>query len=302
MKPTCTTMARRQAHLPSRHPSRHRNVLLVFALFASLVVTGCSRESTDDPRPLVAVSVLPQKYVVDRIAGDAVRVLVMIPPGASPTTHEPTLTELRGLSEAALYVRVGHPNFPFERAWLDRMLTERPDLPVVDGSAGLDVQSGDPHVWVAPRQMERMAIAIEAAVAGILPEQRAVLATNLSRLRAEIDALDAELRVRLAARPSRVFFVFHPAWGYFADAYGLEQVAIERDHKEPDARRLAEVVSRARSENARVVFVQPQIDAAAARTVANEIGARVVVADPLAYDWAANLREVARLLSGDASN
>lgn len=274
--------------------------LLVFLLAS--VLGACTEERPADLRPLVAVSVLPQKYLVDRIADGRVRVEVMIPPGASPSTHEPTLAQLRALSEASLYIEVGHPGFPFERAWLGRMLADLPSVQVVDASKGLDVARGDPHVWVAPTYMAHMAGEVASGLAQILPHDRALIAANLADLRAEIDALDAELGATLAERPSRVFFVFHPAWGHFAEAYDLEQVAIERDHKEPDARRLAEVARRARAENARVILVQPQFDAAAARTVAGEIGARVVAVDPLAYDWPANLREVARVLSPGGPN
>jgi zinc transport system substrate-binding protein len=281
--------------------SRRRCQTALAALFclAGLAagVAACSEHESADPRPVVVVSVLPQKFVVDRIAGDRVRVEVMIPPAANPSTHQPTLLELRALSEAAVYVKVGHPAFAFERAWLNALLEERPGLPIVDGSAGLDRAGDDPHVWVAPRQLERMAIDIEAALARLLPEVGPELDANLSAFRAEIDTLDAELRQTLSRRPSRVFFVFHPAWGHFARAYGLEQVAIEHGHKPPDARRIQQVVERARAENARVVFAQPQFDPAAARTVAHEIGARVVAVDPLAYDWATNLREFARVLT-----
>ena len=281
-------------------PIRHRAAVLAAAL-ATAALVGCQDGRAADPRPVVGVSVLPQAYAVERIAGELVRVEVMIPPGASPVTHEPGVAQLKDLGEAALYVKVGHPGFPFEAAWLDRLLAAAPHLRVLDGSAGATLRDDDPHVWLAPAAMEQMAIRIEAALREILPEQRDVLAANLADFRGEIAALDRELRDALAGGRQRTLLVFHPAWGYFAEAYGLEQVAIEHQHKEPDPYELAALIERAREERIEVVFVQPQFDPASAETLARAIGARVEPLDPLAYDWPAGLRRVAQLLSEQGS-
>lgn len=243
------------------------------------------------------VSVLPQAYFVQRVAGPRVRVEVMIPPGASPATHEPTLEQLRALSEASLYVKVGHPHFPFERAWLGRVLAQANGLRVVDGSAGLEGGDGDPHVWLAPRHALVMAGHVEAALAALLPEHAAEFRANLAAFAAEVRALDAELRELLAPARGRRFLVFHPAWGHFAEAYGLEQIAIERDGKHPDARALQRLIEGARADGVRVLFVQPQLDPRSAELVAGEVGCRVESLDPLARDWAANLRHVGRALA-----
>lgn len=264
---------------------------------AALAWVACSDPAPQDPRLLVLTSVPPHAFVVERIGGARVRAEVLIPPGASPATYAPTLPQLQALASARLYVEVGHPGFPFEQAWLERILAEAPGLVVLDSSAGIPLRADDPHLWLAPRNMERLALQLEPALARLLPKHRMEFAHNLARFRAEIDALDAEIREVLAGVRGRRFLVFHPAWGYFADAYGLEQVAIERERKEPDTRELAELVGKARKEGIRVVFVQPQFNDASARVVARAIGARVEVLDPLAYDWDANLRHAARALA-----
>lgn len=269
--------------------------ILLLAVIGALAFEASAGERT--PRPIVFVSVLPQKYVVDRIADDLVDVSVMIPPGASPETYEPTLSQMRRLSHAALYVKVGHPSFPFEAAWLDKLLASTPKLPVVDSSAHIERLEGDPHVWLAPHNVEQMAIQVEAALQKLLPQHRDELAANLAAFRRDIDGLDRQIHDLLADRKGRAFLVFHPAWGYFAQAYGLRQIAIQHGHKEPDAHELALLIGQARKQHVRVVFVQPQFDAAPARTVAREIGARVEPLDPLAYDWPANLRHAARALA-----
>ena len=263
------------------------------AVAGALGAAGCRREAPSTP--VVVVSVLPQAYFVERIAGDLVDVEVMIPPGASPATYEPTMEQMRAASDASVYVKVGHPGFPFERAWLDRLVGGR--TRVVDGSAGVARLEGDPHVWVAPANVRTMAANIERALAEVVPEHRATLEANLAAFEGDIDALDAELRGLLAPHRGERFFVFHPAWGYLAEEYGLVQVAVEHEHKSPSPAHLAEMIEEAREAGARVVFVQPQFPRTSAELIAREIGATVVTADPLARDWLANTREVGRRLA-----
>jgi zinc transport system substrate-binding protein len=250
-----------------------------------------------DARPLVIVSVLPQRYFVERIAGDAVEVVVMIPPGANPASHEPTIAQLRALHEARLVVTVGHPDFPFERAWLGALLAEAAPATVIEASAGVDLLPGDPHLWVSPRRARGMARNIAAALAELLPDQRETFEARLAALLEEIDRLDAELRDTLSPHKGGRFLVFHPAWGYLAADYGLEQMAIQRHGKDPDPRRLADLIREARQAGIEVVFAQPHFDPTSAEMIAAEIGGRVEWLDPLAPDWPDNLRRVARALA-----
>jgi zinc transport system substrate-binding protein len=270
-------------------------------LLAVCLVHGCSEPVGGQERPLVVVSVAPQRFVVERLAGPRVDARVLVPPAASPALYEPTLPQLRAISRASLYVKVGHPDFPFERSWLDRLLAESPDLRVVDCSAGLELRGGDPHVWLVPRHVAAMSEAIAKALAELLPAERSAIESNAAAFAAEIADLDRELREILAERRGDRFWVFHPAWGYFADEYGLEQEAVERDHKAPGVHDVAELIERARRSDTRTLFVQPQFDRTSAEVIAREIGADVEVLDPLAYDWPANLRRSARLVAESAT-
>jgi zinc transport system substrate-binding protein len=258
---------------------------------------GCARAAPDDVRPLVAVSVPPQKWLVERLAGDLVQVRVMVPPGAEAHAYEPTLGDLRALSGARLYVAVGHPKFSFEEAWLAKLLRDLPDLRVVDGQEGARSDAGDPHVWLAPSQMHAMARNVAAALSDLLPTHRATIEASHAALETEVDGLDAELRRRFDEVRGRRFFVFHPAWGYFAREYGLVQVAIEREGHEPDPSTLARVMDDARASGVKIVFVQPQQSSAGARLVAEEIGARIETIDPMAEDWSTNLPSVGRKIA-----
>jgi zinc transport system substrate-binding protein len=268
-----------------------RRAVLVAAF--ALVAAACTRGHPEDDRPVVAVSVPPQAWIVDRLAAGRVRVNVMIPPGAEAHSYEPTLHDLSAVSDAVLYVEVGHPKFTFEQAWLDALLRDRRDMRIVDATAGVASNADDPHVWVAPSQVRPMARNIAAALEELLPAERAAIAGRLRDIEAEIDSLDRDIRRQFEGRRGRRFFVFHPAWSYFARDYGLVQVAIEREGHEPDPKTLARVVAEARAAGVDVIFIQPQQSSTSARLVAAEIGARTETIDPMAYEWSSNLRATA---------
>lgn len=293
-------MSRTAPHAGSRSGSIRMRELARIVVGAGTAITwlvACGAEREIDPRPLVAVSVAPQAFVVERLAGDRVRVEILVPAGANPSTYEPSIRQLRALGEAQLYVAVGHPAFLFESTWLGPMLAEMPDVEVVKTASPEALAGEDPHVWVAPSQIDALAVVLAAELARLLPDAQDEIARNLAALRAEIAAIDALLRERIAASGGRRFVVLHPAWGHLAADYGLEQLAIEDEHKSPDARELGELIATIRAAGVKVVFVQPQFDPTAARLVAAEVGAEVVVLDATAREWDVNMRSVAVALS-----
>jgi zinc transport system substrate-binding protein len=259
-------------------------------LLIMVALVGCCRSPDLPSRPVVVVSVLPQAFFVEKIAGDRVEIVVMIPPGANPSTYQPSIDQLKSFSRAKLYVKVGHPGFAFELAWVGRLLAENPDLEVVDGAAGLALPCSDPHLWLSPRLVRTMARNMTNALGEVLPDAKSALESNLTELLEEIEQVDSEVRARLQEKSGEKIFIFHAAWGYFAHEYGLVQVSLEEGAKEPGVRALADFIDQARSESARVIFVQPQFSQRSARVVAEEVGARVMVLDPLAPDWSANMR------------
>jgi zinc transport system substrate-binding protein len=283
--------------------------LLALALAACRPVASAS----DDGRIRVAVSVPPQGYFVQRIGGDRVRVEVMIPPGYSHVDYPVSPRQLAALSRARLYVLVGHPAFEFEAVQLKAVLRELPRLQLVDMSRGmpllagggeggedrhdrLEAAFGDPHVWVSPDTVAVAARNVAAALIGIDPAHAGEYRANLAAFEADVAALDREIRARLAGTRGARFMVYHPTWGYFAREYGLEQVAIEAEGKEPSAQRLIGLIDRARREKVKVVFVQAGFPRKSAQVIAEAVGGRLVVADPQDPDWLGNLRRVAREL------
>jgi zinc transport system substrate-binding protein len=259
-----------------------------------------------DDRLRVVVTVPPQAWLVKRLGGDRVDVDVLLPPGASEHTYEPTPQQVARLADARLMVEVGHPALLFERRLLDTMVTREPTPLIVEMTHGLvlpdapppapHAHGADPHVWLSPKVMRSSAVAVAAALERLDPEGASTYRANLRTTVADIDRLDSDLARELGALPNRRFLVYHPAWGYFARDYRLEQVAIETDGKEPSPRRLVELVEEARRAGTRAVFVQRGEYDRPAQAIAEEIGARVVALEPLAEDWPANLRRTAAAL------
>jgi zinc transport system substrate-binding protein len=257
----------------------------------------------------LAVSVPPLAEFAQRVGGDRVSVQTLVGPGQNPHSFEPTARQVEELTSAQLFWRVG---MPFEEAWIGRLRSQNRTLNVLDARAGLDLPGSggrvaahgdhrphdhDPHVWTSPVLVLTMVRGLADALSIIDPESATAYRANAAAFGAELQALDAELRQILAPVKHRRFLVYHPAWGEFAATYGLEQIAIERDAKEPGARSLAELASQARRDGVQVIFVQPQSSVRSAQTLAREIGARIVVIDSLARDYGGTLRTLARAIA-----
>ena len=294
----------------------HASLALAFgAMSMALVVTGCTAEpaaSPADGRLVVTVSVVPQQYFVERIGGEHVAVTVMVGPGDNPTTYEPKPAQLKALSRSAAYFSVG---VPFEHVWLDRIAGANPDMRIVDTIVGIErhamdthnhpegeeetetVGAPDPHVWVSPELVKIQARTIYGALAELDPDHAATYRTNLDAFVDDIDGLITEIRGTLASVEKGKFMVFHPSWGYFAEDFGMEQIAIEIGGQEPSAQEMAGLIEEARAEGIRVIFAQPEFSTADAETIAEEIGGEVLPISPLAYDWLENLRMVADIFA-----
>ncbi len=275
--------------------------LLIIALTAAIMVTAAC---TPAPAPVngkigVAVTVLPQQEFVKRVGGDKVDITVMVPPGASPHTYEVTPVQMAQLSRAKVYCKVGSP-IEFELSWLDKLLAQNKNMLVVDCSKGIaviksddpDEPGMDPHVWTSPRNVKIMVQNICQGLSHIDPQNRQYYEQNRDSYLKDLDELDMELGDLLKGTVSHTFIVYHPAWGYFARDYGLQQLGIEQEGKEPKAAYMSRLINEARTQNIKVIFVSPEFDTKSAEAIAHEIGGQVVVIDPLAGDYLENMRKV----------
>jgi len=281
----------------------------MFSVCMAVLLAAASAQAA----PTAFVTIPPQKYFVDRISGGTVPVSIMVPPGANPHAFEPKPRQMAALAEARLYFTIGDT---FDQTWLKRLISANPDMLVVhtaEGIAKMDMPEDDdadheaheehhehggqdPHIWLDPALVRIQAKNILDGLSKADPEHAREFAANAAAFGDEIDRLDREIRAILAPIPPdrRSFLVFHPTWGYFARAYGLTQIAIEVEGKEPSPRELARIIEKGRESGARVVFVQPQFSEKSAKVIADQIGARVVRLDPLAENWAENLRQAAQ--------
>ncbi len=291
--------------------------LSAIAILMILLQPGCGAEPPEGGVLRVAVSVLPQKYFVEKIAGDSIDVFVVVPPGANPATYEPSPSDMRNMSSADVWFTIG---VPFESPWLPRFTGSNPDLRIrstienierlpidrynVAGHETLHAHHGhtggspDPHVWLSPELVRSQAVVIAEELSLLDSSGADKYVVNLSIFNAEIDSLQNRIRALIGPDSSSSFIVFHPAWGYFADEFGLIQIPIETAGSEPSPREMSILIDYARENDIRAVFVSPQFSTSSAATIAAEIGVFVIYIDPLAEDWNSNLRNVAELLSG----
>ncbi len=287
-----------------RHPNR-----LVIAVGVVSVVIGAfpSGVAATGDGFTVAVSVAPQAWLVRQIGGRDVRVVTMVAPGDSPHSYQPTDQQVSEVMRADLYIQAG---IPFERGQWFRAIAASGRVTVVDMRAGITLRNlnhhhnheasqaishdRDPHIWLDPKLLQQQAQTIAAALQKHDPDHATGYETRLADLRARLSKLDRTIRTALTPYQGRPIFVFHPAWGYFCEAYGLRQLAVEIEGKEPTDFELTGMQRLARREGVKVVFVQPQITSRSAAAVAQAIGGRVVVADPLSADVIKNLESFTR--------
>ena len=287
----------------------------IFLLFVSLVLSACVGPAAAPKADglTVSVSVLPQKYFLERIGGDLVHVNVMVGPGDSPHSYEPKASQMTALSDSAVYFSIG---VEFEHAWMDRIASANPEMLIVDLTQGLELlpaiahddeeeivdqdEEGadhademDPHIWTSPANGAAMAQVITDTLAELDPQHADTYRANLEIFLDDIVQLQSEIDAALENLDSRKFMVFHPAWGYFAQEFGLQQIPIEAAGSEPSAAELVDLIAAAKAENITVIFAQPEFSTRSADYIASEIDGKVVLISPLAEDWLDNLRLVA---------
>lgn len=262
--------------------------------------------------PMVHVSIPPQAWVVKRVGGDLVRVGTLVSKSQDPHTFDPTPLQVQRLAESKLYFTVG---LPFERKLEAKLRGAGAGITFADSSAGVKRRvlredeaehdhagceqhdGDDPHVWLSTTNLAVMAANVAAALARLAPENAAKYEANRSAFAAAMEALHTRLAGQLEELRGRNFYVYHPAFGYFGDEFGMKQKSVEADGKSPTPRQLAALIARARSDGVKLIVVQPQFGRKTADVVAEAVGASVVAVDPLAEDVAETLTRLAGSVS-----
>ncbi|MCC6933959.1 MAG: zinc ABC transporter substrate-binding protein [Deltaproteobacteria bacterium] len=261
-------------------------IALLFALFFS----DCTWAA--QAKPLVLVSIAPQKQIVERLAGDFIEVLVIIPATANPHVFEPTLTQAKAINRASLFLQIGHPELFFEQAIVEKFASTY-SFKIVDTAKGIPLLADDPHVWTSPRAMLVMLKNSANALMELLPEKKQAIEANLIQLEEQVSALDRDLKILFLNDQGKSFFVFHPAWGYFAKDYGLIQVALEAHGKEPGTQHVMHVSDQAKLRGAKVLFTQLQTSSIAAQTFTEDLHIKLEMLNPMEEDWFSNIRQSA---------
>jgi zinc transport system substrate-binding protein len=266
-----------------------KKILLVCLIFISSLY--CQK--------IVTVSILPQKYFIEKIAKDKIEVNVMVMPGASPATYEPKTSQMKDLINSDIYFSIG---VPFEESWLTKFENINKNMIIVDTSKGIkkikiakhhhegevhhhEDETLDPHIWLDPILVKTQAKNILDAIVQIDGDNKEFYYDNYKTFLVELDNLHSLLAKNLISIKGKKFMVFHPSWGYFASRYDLEQEAVEKEGKDPKPKEIINLIDEAKEEGIKVVFVAPQFSKKSALIIANGIGGKTVFIDPLSYKW-----------------
>ncbi len=294
------------------------------AVLVSVMMLSCAAGADETLR--TAVSIAPLASVVERIGGDRVDCLVLVPPAANLHNFEPKPRQLTDLSRCTLYFAIG---VEFENIWLEKFRKLNRDMAVVPLDSGITkipmqshghdhaehdshdedhehehgedehaTEHFDPHVWLSPQNMKLIAAAVTNALVKADSNGSEQYRRAGMLMQKDIDDLDAELTALFAAFPEKMpFLVFHPSWGYFAEEYGLRQVAIESGGREPRPADLAALLDFAREHDIHEIVIDPRSSRRSVDTIARALDASVITADPLSANWRKDLHDLARKLS-----
>lgn len=290
----------------------NRTIYLYICALIGMVAIGCSRS---DQKPLLTVSIEPQRYLLERIAGDQWTVNTLLDKGADPESFNPSMSAIANSMKSRAYFKIG--NMPFEDQLADRIAEGGNDVMIVDSSDGIELiegthcalhhhdgssvghshsDSADPHVWSSVKNAVTIADNMLKAMIEIDPANADVYEKNHAKLKAELQALDSEISLMLSECRGTSFLVWHPSLSYFARDYGLEQISLGSENKESSVAGFRKKIDQARAHNVGVFLIQPEYDRQRSQEVADQTSARVATINLLSYDWPNEMRNVAKAI------
>ena len=291
-------------------------------LFLSLLLllptlSSCQKKKAD-ACPTIAVSIEPLRYVVEAVAGEKFQVVTLMPQGASPETYEPTPRQMTSLSNCALVMRCG--TLGFEQTQLPKMVKTTPKTKLISLSTNITPieeeahthghsskkasansqelsHSIDPHLWMSARNLSQMAANAAQALGKADPQNASYYQQRLQQFQKKMARLDIELKQTFSTAKQKAFLIYHPALGYLAQQYGLKQLPVEHDGKDPSAAYMQQLIAQCKSQGVKVAFISKEHTGKAAQRIAQEAQMRVVSINPLAYDVAEQMRLIAQELN-----
>lgn len=293
----------------------NRLYILCWSLVA-MVMMSCNPMPS---KPVLSVSILPQKYFLEKIVGEKYDVQCMLSKGGNPEAYEPSLNNLMNLEKSQAYFCVG--NLGFELAIMNKMKSNTPNLQLVDCSKGINLLQGthsgvmlegekcehghshrhevDPHVWTS---VENAKIIVENMYKSVLEldsSNKNYYTKRYEALMNELRVLECELDSILESKQGTAFAVWHPSLSYFARDYGLEQIAMECEGKEVPASVLKAEIDLAKDKNVRVLFYQKDFDNRQVQTVNEGINAQLIEINPMNYEWVEEMRTIAYAIANE---
>lgn len=290
------------------------NKVTVSILAILLIVTSCGTPSAKNDWPVITVTIPPFAWFVQGIAGDDFDISVMLPPGADHHIWEPLPAQLRSLARSSAIVMDGQ--LGFEQSWMGRFREINPGMKILDLSRNIELITGgdtgetedyadeqghfhagpDPHYWMSPLSAYIIAKNVTDFLTELSPQSAARYRANLDTLNRVISRVDSALRTAVASASPKAFMIYHPALGYLARDYGLQQVTFEDEGKSPSPARMKELIDMAGEKGIKIIFIQAEYDVRNARSLSSETGARLVVINPMNRDWPSAVMEVANAL------
>ena len=267
-------------------------------------MTACKPKPASD-KPDVLVTIEPLRYFAEQIAGEHFTIQSMVPKGSSPETYDPTPQQLVDLTECKAYLAVGH--LGFEQQWIQKLSENAPNVRFCNTSEGVKYLSSshthdgekagdEPHVWTSPSNALIMAKNICNLFCELDPEHQEEYTQNYTQLATLIQQTDAEIRTIVNNGVQTTFAIYHPTLTYFANDYGLEQLCIESDGKEPSPAQLKTLIEHCKKDHVKVIFIQQEFNQHNAEIVAQETGAELVTINPLSYEWQKEIINIANAL------
>ncbi len=314
IRPSVENPASSQNHFRYGFSKRGLQKLAFVAAISFLgILMACTKPVKEQKKgDTIFVSILPQKYMVEQIAGKSFNVNVLLPPGASPATYEPSPAQLRGLTSAKAYIRIG--KIGFEQAWMNKLTSTNSEMKVFDQSEGVKFIKAnhshgnhqhhiyDPHIWLSPAEVITQGNNIFEALSQLKPDSTQFFKENLEKFKATVTQVDKKLLQLFENTKKRTFMVYHPSLSYLARDYQLQQIALEKEGKEPSGQYMTKLIDTSRKLGLRTIFIQKQFPRDKANALARELDAEVEVIDPLAPNWPKNMVLMAKKIQTALNN
>lgn len=278
---------------------------LAIFLASITLLSACASKSANDDKKTIFVSITPLKAIVEELTYGDFTVEVLVPQGSSPESYDPTARQLTEASDAQLLFTTGL--ITFEQNLVDRIAHKER---LINLSEGIELLAGccthnhkhsphkhgiDPHIWTSPRALGTMIGTMHRSIKNLYPDSTKY-DKAATRLLEQVAELDARCKASLEAAQVDGFMIYHPAYTYYANDYGIRQIAIEQEGKEPSPRQLTTLVQEARAEGIKSILIQPQYNIEKVMPIAKECGAEVVVTDPLAANIFGEIARVTEII------